>query len=195
MILFMHGCPWAVKIWTLVIALLSDVLAVHSSNPDRYSYVFALVCISTLSSVMPSMAFSMSNRKKTTSYIMQSALYLTAVYTVLDVLLSYSAQHCVLVTYLLLCHFLTAQATVLREQPHVLMYASVIVRLQYFLLALLSLVCLCICPPVHAHGVSITGMLFLPELVGVLVTAVHSIVKAFGDLFEECMSEDACKYD
>jgi hypothetical protein len=191
----MHGCPWAVKIWTLVIALLSDVLAVHSSNRHRYSYVFALVCISTLSSVMPSMAFAMSNRKKTTAYILQSALYLTAVYTVLDVLLTYSAQHCVLVTYLLLCHFLTAQATVLREQPHVLMYASAIVRLHYALLALLSLVCLCICPPVHVHGVSITGMMFLPELLGLLVTAVHSIVKAFGDLFEECMNDEMGKYD
>jgi len=195
MILFMHSCPWAVKIWTLAIALLSDVLAVHSSNPHRYSYVFGLVCISTLSSVMPSMAFSMSNRKKTTSYIMQSALYLTAVYTVLDVLLSHSAQHCVLVTYLLLCHFLTAQATVLREQPHVLMYSSVIVRLQYVQLALLSLVCLWICPPVHVHGVSITGILFLPEVLGLLVTAVHSIVKAFGDIYEECMEDDVSKYD
>ena len=195
MILFMHSCPWAVKIWTLAIALLSDVLAVHSANPLRYSYVFGVVCIGALSSVMPSMAFSMSNRKKTTSYIMQSALYLTAVYTLLDVLLSYSAQHCVLVTYLLLCHFLAAQVSVLREQPHVLMYAGVIVRLHYALLALLSLVCLCICPPVHVHGVSITGMLFLPELLGLLVTAVHSIVKAFGDLFEECMNEDTSKYD
>jgi len=195
MILFMHSCPWAVKIWTLVIALLSDVLAVHSSHPQRYSYVFGLVCISTLSSVMPSMAFSMSNRKQTTSYITQSALYLTGVYTVLDLLVSYSAQHCVLVTYLLLCHFLTAQATVLREQPHVLMYASAIVRLHYALLALLSLVCLCICPPVHVHGVSITGMMFLPELLGLLVTAVHSIVKAFGDLFEECMNDETGKYD
>jgi hypothetical protein len=195
MILFMQGCPWAVKIWTLVIALLSDVLAVDTSNPHRYMYVFGLVCVSTLSSVMPSMAFSVSNRKKTTSYIMQSALFLTAVYTVLDVLLTYSAEHCVLVTYLLLCHFLTAQVAVLHEQPHVLMYSGVILRLQYAQLAILSLVCLCICPPVHVHGVWITGMLFLPEVLGVLVTAVHSIVKAFGDLFEECMSEDACKYD
>ena len=195
MILFMHGCPWAVKIWTLVIALLSDVLAVHSANPQRYSYVFALVCISTLSSVMPSMFFSMSNRRKTTAYVMQSALYLTAVYTVLDLLFSYSAQHCVLVTYLLLCHFLAAQVRVLREQPHVLMYAGVIVRVHCALLALLSLVCLWICPPVHVHGVSITGMLFLPELLGLVVTAVHSIVKAFGDIYEECMGDDVGKYD
>jgi len=195
MILFMHSCPWAVKIWTLVIALLSDVLVVHSSNPLRYSYVFALVCISTLSSVMPSMTFSMANRKQTTSYVMQSALYLTAVYTVLDVLQSHSAEHCVLVTYLLLSHFLTAQVKVLQQHPRVLMYSSAIVRLHYALLVLLSLVCLWICPPVHVQGVSITGMLFLPEVLGLLVTAVHSIVKAFGDLFEECMSEDACKYD
>jgi len=195
MILFMQGCPWAVKIWTLAIALLSDVLAEHTSNPLRHSYVFALVCISTLSSVMPSIVFSMSNRKKTTAYIMQSALYLTGVYTVLDVLLAYSAQHCVLVTYLLLCHFLAAQVSALHHQPHVLMYSSVVVRLNYALLALLSLVCLWMCPRVHVHGVSITGMLFLPELLGVLVTAVHSIVKAFGDLFEECMNDDASKYD
>jgi hypothetical protein len=153
------------------------------------------VCISTLSSVMPSIVFSMSNRKKTTAYIMQSALYLTGVYTVLDVLLAYSAQHCVLVTYLLLCHFLAAQVSVLHQQPHVLMYSSVVVRLNCALLALLSLLCLWMCPRVHVHGVSITGMLFLPELLGVLVTAVHSIVKAFGDLFEECMNDDASKYD
>jgi hypothetical protein len=195
MILFINGCPWAVKIWTLVIALLSDVLAVDTSNPHRYMYVFGLVCVSTLSSVMPSMAFSMSNRKKTTAYIMQSALYLTAVYTVLDVLLAHSAEHCVLVTYLLLCHFLTAQVNVLRLQPHVLMYSGVIVRLQYAQLVVLSLVCACICPPVHVHGLWITGMLFLPELLGLLVTAVHSIVKAFGDLFEECMNDDVSKYD
>ena len=175
--------------------MLSDVLAEHSANPQRYSYVFALVCLSTLSSVMPSMTFSMSNRKKTTSYIMQSALYLTAAYTVLDLLVSYSAQHCVLVAYLLLCHYLAAQVTLLQQQPHVLMYASVVVRLNYGLLVLLSLACLCICPPVHVHGISITVMLFLPEVLGLLVTAVHSIVKAFGDLFEECMNDDVSKYD
>jgi hypothetical protein len=71
----------------------------------------------------------------------------------------------------------------------------VVLRLNYALLALLSIVCLWMCPRVHVHGVSITGMLFLPELLGVLVTAVHSIVKAFGDLFEECMNDDASKYD
>jgi hypothetical protein len=48
---------------------------------------------------------------------------------------------------------------------------------------------------VHVHGVSITGMMFLPELLGLLVTAVHSIVKAFGDLFEECMNDEMGKYD
>jgi hypothetical protein len=101
----------------------------------------------------------------------------------------------VLVTYLLLCHFLTAQVAVLRQHPRVLMYSGAIVRLYCALVVLLSLVCLWICPPVHVHGVSITGMLFLPEVLGVLVTAVHSIVKAFGDVFEECMNEDACKYD
>ena len=195
MLVFMQSCPWAVKIWTLVIALLSDLLAVHSSSPHRYMYVFALVCISTLSSVMPSITFSVSNRKQTTSFIMQSALYLTGAYTVLDVLQSYSREHCVLVTYLLLCHFLHAQLSALQQHPRVLMYAGPIVRLNYALLALLSVVCACICPQVHVHSVSITGMLFVPELLGLLVTAVHSIVKAFGEVFEEYMNEDASHYD
>ena len=195
MLVFMQSCPWAVKIWTLGIALLSDLLAVHSSNPHRYMYVFALVCVSTVSTVMPSMTFSMSNRKQTTSYIMQSALYLTGAYTALDVLQSYSREHCVLVTYLMLCHFLHAQLAALRQHPRVLMYAGAIVRLNYALLALLSVVCACICPQVHVHSVSITGMLFVPELLGLLVTAVHSIVKAFGEVFEEYMNEDASHYD
>ena len=195
MLVFMQSCPWAVKIWTLGIALLSDLLAVHSSHPHRYMYVFALVCISTVSSVMPSITFSVSNRKQTTSFIMQSALYLTGAYTVLDVLQSHSAEHCVIVTYLLLCHFLNAQLTALQQHQRVLMYAGAIVRLNYALLALLSVVCACICPQVHVHSVSITGMLFVPELLGLLVTAVHSIVKAFGEVFEEYMNEDASHYD
>ena len=75
------------------------------------------------------------------------------------------------------------------------MYAGAIVRLNYAQLALLSVVCACICPQVHVHSVSITGMLFVPELLGLLVTAVHSIVKAFGEVFEEYMNEDASHYD
>jgi hypothetical protein len=35
MLVFVQSCPWAVKIWTLVIALLSDLLAVHKTSEAR----------------------------------------------------------------------------------------------------------------------------------------------------------------
>jgi hypothetical protein len=116
MILFIHTCPWAAKIWTLVMTVVSDFVVVPSPNMDRYRYVFGMVCLATLSSVLPSLMYSTSNHRLTTSYVMQSCLYLTDTHTLLELLTTHSQQHCVLVTYLLLCHFLSGQIYALRHQ-------------------------------------------------------------------------------
>ena len=190
MILFIHTCPWAAKIWTLIMAVVSDFVAVPSSNTERYRYVFALVCLATLSSVLPSLLYSTSNRSLTTSYVMQSCLYLTGTHTLLELLTAHSQQHCVLVTYLLLCHFLSGQISGLKQQRRTLLYCDFIVRLNFALICILSVVCLLICPPVHMQGVWMTAILFLPEVLGLCVSAVHSATKGLGDLYEEYMSED-----
>ena len=70
------------------------------------------------------------------------------------------------------------------------MYADFVVRLNFTLMCILSLVCLLICPRVHMQGVWVTTILFLPEVLGLVVSAVHSVVKGLGDLYEEYMSED-----
>ena len=190
MILFMHPCPWTVKFWALGMVILSDFVAVPSSNAERYRYVFALVCLATLSSVMPSLIFSISSRSLTTSYIMQSGLYLAGAHTILDQLELFSPQHCVLVTYLLMCHFLSAQRTTLKQHRRTLLYSTLILNLNFVLICILSLVCLLICPQVHIQGLWMTVMLFIPEVLGLTVSAVHFVVKGLGDLYEEYMSED-----
>lgn len=191
MILFMHPCPWTVKFWALAIVMLSDFVAVPSSNTDRYRYVFALVCLVTFSSVMPSLIFSISSRKNTTAYIMQSGLYLASAHTILGLLEVFSQQHCVLVTYLLMCHFLSAQLKALKQHRRTLLYSTFIVNLNFVLVCILSLVCLLICPQVHIQGLWMTAMLFMPEVLGLAVSAVHCVVKGLGDLYEEYMDEDA----
>ena len=190
MILFIHTCPWAAKIWTLVVAAVSDFVAVPSSNAERYRYVFGLVCLATLSSVLPSLMHSTSNRSLTTSYVMQSCLYLTGTHTLLQLLTAHSQQHCVLVTYLLLCHFLSGQIAALKQQRRMLLYSNFIMRLNLALICILSVVCLLICPPMHMHGAWLTAILFLPEVLGLGVSAVHSVTKGLGDLYEEYMTED-----
>ena len=190
MILFMHPCPWTVKFWALGMVILSDFVAVPSSNAERYRYVFALVCLATLSSVMPSLIFSISSRNLTTSYIMQSGLYLAGARTILDLLELFSPQHCVLVTYLLMCHLLSAQLTTLKQHRRTLLYSTLILNLNFVLICILSLVCLLICPQVHIQGLWMTVMLFIPEVLGLTVSAVHFVVKGLGDLYEEYMSED-----
>ena len=196
MILFIHTCPWAAKIWTLVMAFVSDFVAVPSPNTDRYRYVFGFVCLVTFSSVLPSLMYSTSNRSLTTSYVMQSCLYLTGTHTLLELLTAHSQQHCVLVTYLLLCHFLNGQISALKQHRRTLLYSHFIARPNFALTCLLSIVCLLICPPVHMKGIWMTAILFLPEVLGLGVSAVHSATKGLGDLYEEYMSEDLrYKYD
>ena len=155
-----------------------------------------MVCVTTVSTVLPSVMFPTSNRMNTTSYILQSGLFLTGTYLILELLGLHSEQHRVLVTYLLLCHYLTGQITVLKQQRTTLLYSKFVVRLNLLLVCILSLVCLLICPPVHMQGVLVTTILFLPEVLGMCVSAVHSVVRGLGDLYEEYMSEDArYKYD
>jgi hypothetical protein len=190
MIMFIRTCPWVVKIWTIVMALASEFVAVPSSTSERHRYVFGLVCLAMLSSALPSVIFSTANRSLTTSYVMQSCLYLTGTYAIVDLLASHSDNHCVLVTYLLLCHFLSAQAAALKQQRRMLLYGDFVLRLNVALICILSLVCLLICPRVHVQGVWVTTILFLPEVLGLGVSAVHSVVKGLGDLYEEYMSED-----
>jgi len=190
MILFMHPCPWTVKFWVLAIVMLSDFVAVPSFNTDRYRYVFALVCLVAFSSAMPSLIFSISSRNLTTSYMMQSGLYLAGAHTILGVLEVFSQQHCVLVTYLLMCHFLSAQRKALKQHRRTLLYSNFIVNLNFALMFILSFVCLLICPPVHIQGLWMTAMLFMPEVLGLGVSAVHCVVKGLGDLYEEYMDED-----
>jgi hypothetical protein len=91
---------------------------------------------------------------------------------------------------------LAGQITALKQQRATLLYSKFVVRLNCVLVCLLSLVCLLICPRVHMQGVLVTTILFLPEVLGMFVSAVHSIVKGLGDLYEEYMSEDLrYKYD
>jgi hypothetical protein len=196
MILFMHSCPWTAKIWALLMAVLSDFVAVPSSHAERYRYVFGFVCLAMLSSVMPSLIFSTANRNLTTSYVMQSGLYLAGTYAILDFLRWFSHEHCVLVTYLLLCHFLSAQLSALRQYRRTLLYSDGIVKLNYGLICILSVVCLLICPTVHMKGLWMTTIFFVPEVLGVVVSGVHCVVKGLGDLYEEHMSEESrYKYD
>ena len=177
-------------------AFVSDFVAVPSPNTDRYRYVFGFVCLVTFSSVLPSLMYSTSNRSLTTSYVMQSCLYLTGTHTLLELLTAHSQQHCVLVTYLLLCHFLSGQISGLKQQRRTLLYCDFIVRLNFALVCILSLVCLLICPPVRMQGAWMTAILFLPEVLGLGVAVVHSAVKGLGDLYEEYMNEDLrYKYD
>ena len=190
MILFMHSCPWTAKFWALGMVILSDFVAVPSSHRERYRYVFGLVCIATLSSVMPSLIFSISSRSLTTSYIMQSGLYLAGAHAILDLLELFSPQHCVLVTYLLMCNFLGAQLTCLKQHRRALLYSNLILNMNFVLICVLSLVCPLICPQVHIQGLWMTMMLFMPEVLGLAVSAVHCVVKALGDLYEEYMAED-----
>ena len=127
---------------------------------------------------------------------MQSGLYLAGAYAILDFLHSFSQEHCVLVTYLLMCHFLSGQISALKQHRRTLLYSHFIARLNFALTCLLSIVCLLICPPVHMKGVWMTVILFLPEVLGLGVSAVYSATKGLGDLYEEYMSEDLrYKYD
>ena len=190
MLVFMHTCPWPVKMWTLVIAFISDFIAVPSAHTARYKYVFGFVCAIMMSSVLPSIIFSVSNRRKTSCYIMQSILYLAATYVILQILSSYSDEHIVLLTYLLLSHFLSGQCMILRQHRRTLLYSGVTMHINVALICLQSIVCMVICPRVSMHLWLISVILFVPEVLGLCVSAVYVVMKAIGDLYEECMSDE-----
>ena len=190
MLVFMHTCPWPVKMWTLGIAFMSEFIAVPSAHAARYRYVFGLVCAVLVSSVLPSMMFSVSKRSSTSCYIVQSVLYLAATHVILQMLSSYSAEHIVLLTYLLLSHFLSGQCIILRQHRRTLLYSSLTVHINVALICLLSIVCMVICPRVSMHLWLISVILFVPEVLGLCISAVYCVIKAIGDLYEECMSDE-----
>jgi hypothetical protein len=63
-------------------------------------------------------------------------------------------------------------------------------HLNVALICLQSIVCMVICPRVSMHLWLISVILFVPEVLGLCVSAVYVVMKAIGDLYEECMSDE-----
>lgn len=175
MLMFTRAMPWTFKAGTLCYMLTRTLSAGGATG--RADHVLVPVAFLTLASVLPSTLSSVVDRAKTTAYIMQSALFLLCLHAaVLALEHSDGQQYTLAVTQTCVMHMLCSQYRALVRHKHLLVYQGAV----RYLLALMAIMswsaCALMMPLVQVDIMSLVGLMFAGEVVGVAVCFVAAVV-------------------
>lgn len=188
MLMFTRAMPWTLKACTIG-AVTTHALSAAETN-TRQEHVLLAVSFVTLASVLPSIVSCVVDRRKTTAYIVQSALFLVCTHGALLALETWQqAQYRVAVTQTCVVHVLWSQWRILAQHKHILIYQGP-VRCILAATALLSwCVCALMMPRIPLDILALVGLMFVGEVLGVVVSLCAAVLVAIGDTAELCLTD------
>jgi hypothetical protein len=180
MLMFTRAMPWALKACTVGVVMTRALTAGGASG--RHDQVLVPVAFLTLASVVPSTVVCVVDRTRTTSYIVQIALFLLFVHAAVLALEKWHAeQYTVAVTQTCVVYMLCSQYETLARHKHLLVY-QVGVKSLLVLMAVVSWsVCALMMPLVTVDIMAVVGLMFVGEVLGVAVSLVAAVVVAVCD--------------
>ena len=188
--MFAKTSPWPLKVVTLVVVVCSQhaSLPMHASTDSVLRPILYVLSGYILSTLLPSVVFAMPNRSQTTSYVVQTLLMLKAVYCFLACLGAHGlSQYEVVSMQLIMSHLLWAQSATLGAKQQILLYQRAVVVFNR--LFMLVLVFLSACAPPHAglENLPLLALVFVPEMIGLVVLVLASVLRELGGVFENFM--------
>jgi hypothetical protein len=190
MLLFTRAIPWLLKAFTVCAVMLRSYSGGGAApRPER---VLAAVAFATLTGVLPSILFSVTDRAATTAYVIQSALFLGGTHASLLALdMSGFPHYQVAVAQTCMLHMLWSQWLALDRYKQVLVYQSA-VRALVALVALMSWAAFALMlPRISVDMLALCGLMFVGEVLGVAVCFVAAVILAVGDTIEAFLTERA----
>ena len=180
MLMFTRAMPWTFKAGTLCYMLTRTFSAGGATG--RPEHVLVPVAFLTLASVLPSMVSSVVDRTKTTSYIVQSALFLLCVHAAVLALEEWDGQqYTVAVTQTCVMHMLCSQFKTLVRHKHLLVYQGAVRCLIALMAAVSWSACALMMPLVKVDIMAVVGLMFVGEVVGVAVCFVAAVLLGLCD--------------
>jgi hypothetical protein len=153
----------------------------------RPEHVLAPVAFLTFASVLPSIVSCVVDRKMTTAYIVQSAVYLLGLHaTILTLELWHVSEYSVAITQTCLLHMLWSQFHTLERHKHVLIFREAVQILVLALGVLSWGACVLMMPHLVIDIFALGGLMFAGEVLGVAVSFVAGIIGCVGNIAESC---------
>lgn len=188
--MFARTSPWPLKVVTLAVVVCSQhasvpVLASTDSMLRPLLYALSGYILSTL---LPSVVFAMPSRSQTTSYVVQTLLMLMAAYCFLACLAAHGLlQYEVVSMQLVMSHLLWGQSVKLSAKAQILLYQRAVVVLNRLLLPFLMFASVFAPPREDIENLTLLALLFVPEMIGLLVLVLASVLRELGSVFENFM--------
>ena len=188
MLMFTRAVPWVLKACTVFAMVMRSFSA--GGAVGRPELVLVPVAFLTFASVLPSMLASVMDRAKTTTYIVQSTLFLLGVHaTIVALQLWHMDEYSVAVTQTCVVHMLWSQFDTLKRHKHVLIYQ----RAVQVLLSVLAVVswgaCVLMLPHLAVDIFALGVLMFVGEVLGVAVSLVAGTIAAVGNVAEAWLTE------
>jgi len=188
MLMCTRSVPWTLKACTIG-AVVTRTLSATETN-TRQEHVLLAVCFMTLASVLPSVVSCVADRRKTTAYIVHSALFLVCTHGALAALHRWQhANYTVAVTQTCVVHLLWSQWRALSQERNILIYQDQV----RWLVAATALLSWCVCalmlPRISPDIVALVGLMFVGEVLGVIASMSAAILVSIGDTAELCLTD------
>ena len=188
---FVVSVPWPVKLALFGIATFKTYPAPPADAPPPEPLAAATlhaclgaVAVCVLASVLPSLCFSVPDRRATTTFVAQTALMLGAIAGTLTSLrrsppdTSVYACFCALV---LLTHLLLLAFAALARKPQLLIYSRAVGAGALALALALVCVLAARAPAFKMHGLAALALLFAGEVLGLAVFVLDAVLRAVAD--------------
>jgi hypothetical protein len=188
--MFARTSPWPLKVATLavVVCVQHVSLSVRASNVSMLRPILCALSVYILSTLLPSVVFAMPDRSQTTSYVVQTLLMLMAVYCFLACLGAHGlSQYEAVSMQLIMSHLLWAQSVKLNAKAQILLYQRAVVVFNRLLLPVLLFVGVFSPPQKGLENLPLLLLVFVPEMVGLVVFVLASVLYELGSVFENFM--------
>lgn len=188
--MFAKTSPWPLKVVTLAVLVCSQhaSLPMQASSESMLRPILYALSGYILSTLLPSVVFAMPSRSQTTSYVVQTLLMLMAAYSFLASLGPHGlAQYELVSMQLVMSHVLWAQSVKLSAKAQVLLYQRAVVVLNRLCLPVLIFASAFAPPHQGLENLTLLVLVFVPEMLGLVVLVLSSVLRALGIVFENFM--------
>ena len=185
MLLFTQTTPWMLKAFNTCIVLTTEMHATHVNGSDKHAHILLFLNILTPAMLIPSVVSPVVDRRLTTSYIVQSVLFLVGMQYAVALLPTVQMErYTVPLVCTCACHMLWSQGRALSLHKKVLMYQGAVQYVVWSSAVLVWMACTLMMPQLKVEIIPLIVLLWTGEFIGLAVALLATVLESAGAVWE-----------
>ena len=188
MLVFTQSPPWILKALNVCVILTTELHVLHVNGSDKHAHVLLFLHVLTAATLLPSVVSAVGNRRLTTSYAVQSVLFLVGTQYAISLLAAAQLeQYTVPLMCTCACHMLWAQGRMLSVHKKLLVYQGAVQYVLWSSAVLVWVACTLMMPQLKVEVVPLIALLWSGEVLGLAVALLAAVVESAGSVYESLL--------